>query len=137
MNKFKSWQIVVALIVGGVAVFGGMFFFVGPLLSDSGSSDAAVVCSHTGTVHTATIKDEKITPRDIQANTCDVLTIINEDSKSRLMAFGKHDDHISYNGVGERRLAQGQKLSVTLTEKGTYLFHDHFDESVTADFTVK
>jgi len=112
-----------------------MYLFVGPLLTKPGTSSNET-CKHIGTEHTATIKDNKITPEHIQAKKCDSLVIVNDDTVTRLMAFGQHENHIVYSGHSEERLAQGQSFTVTLTQTGNYLFHDHYDESVNATFTV-
>jgi hypothetical protein len=135
MTKNKSLIIVASVVLGGILVLAATYFFIGPLLSNH-EAVAKETCPVTGKVHTAVIQNEKITPNTIDARTCDVLTMINQDDKPRLMAFGKHQDHIMYSGVTEKRLEKGQSLAVTLTEKGAYLFHDHFDESVEATFTV-
>jgi hypothetical protein len=52
------------------------------------------------------------------------------------MAFGKHDKHISYDGVSEQLVAQGQSLTVRLVSTGTYLFHDHEADETSGTFTV-
>jgi hypothetical protein len=135
MVKNKSLIIVASVVFGGVLVLALMYFFIGPLLSNP-EATAKEACPATGKVHAAIIQNEKITPSNIEARTCDVLTIISQDDKPRLMAFGKHEDHIIYDGVTEKRLEKGQSFTVTMTEKGAYLFHDHFDESVEATFTV-
>jgi hypothetical protein len=135
MAKNKSLIIVASIVLGGILVLAAMFFLVGPRLS-SHEATAKEPCSTTGKIHTAIIQNERITPSTIEARTCDVLIMINQDDKPRLMAFGKHEDHIMYSGVTEKRLEKGQSLRVTLTEKGAYLFHDHFDEGVEATFTV-
>jgi hypothetical protein len=92
--------------------------------------DAAV------TVHRVTIEHDTVTPAHTAARRCDKLIITNLDSKPRLLAFGRHEDHISYDGVSERVVPQGQSLQITLITTGTYLFHDHDEATITGTFTV-
>jgi len=87
-------------------------------------------------VHQVVIKDGKVSPGSTSALECDTLVITNEDSRIRLMAFGPHEHHISYDGVSERALGQGQSLTVKLVRAGTFTFHDHSDETVRGSFTV-
>lgn len=87
--------------------------------------------------HIVTIKNGHANPVNTRAARCDTLVITNSDNQQRLMAFGRHDNHISYDGVSEKLLDQGQSLTVTLIKPGTYLFHDHEDPLVAGSFTVK
>lgn len=135
MNNLKTWHVAAAVIVSGIAVFTGMFFFIGPLLSPN-DSNAVVRCKRTGTTHMVVIRDDKLTPHDIPAKTCDVLMIMNQDEKHRLMAFGQHDNHVTYDGITEKQLEQGQSMMVKLTQEGTFIVHDHLDEAVEGTFTV-
>jgi hypothetical protein len=86
--------------------------------------------------HRVIIRNDKVSPAHTEAHKCDSLAIVNLDDKQRLMAFGRHEDHISYDGVSERLLSKGQELKVTLISKGTYLFHDHAQAAVQGTFTV-
>lgn len=76
-------------------------------------------------------------PSHVDAKRCDILTIANKDPKIREIAFGEHEQHIEYNGVTENEIDSSQSFSVVLSELGTYHVHDHYDESVSATFTVK
>lgn len=94
-------------------------------------------CPQVGQEHFVTIKDNKMEPQVTQANLCDKLTITNQDDKLRRVAFGEHEEHIAYNGTVEKILRKGQSFSVTLNEAGNYNFHDHLQEEVQAEFSIK
>ncbi len=83
------------------------------------------------------IQDDKVAPAHTAAKLCDTLTVINLDSKDRLMAFGKHEAHISYDGISERLLGRGESFKVTLIKSGDYLFHDHDDDTIKGTFSVQ
>ncbi len=87
-------------------------------------------------VYHVVMQDEKATPQHTLAKLCDKLVITNLDPKERLVAFGPHEHHVSYDGVSERILAQGQSLTITLIQPGTFYFHDHTDDIVNGTFTV-
>lgn len=126
------------LVLGAVILAAGTFvgaFKLGPLLSKK-SEVGMVTCKSTGQNHTVTIQNDTVSPSHTNATACDTLTIINDDG-TRLLAFGQHDRHVAYDGVREREVAQGQNLTVTLNQKGNFLFHDHDQEDVSGTFTVK
>lgn len=95
-----------------------------------------VVCTGAGTGHFVYIQDGNAEPASTSGKLCDTLTIINKDTKLRLIAFGPHDHHIAYDGVTEEALAENQSMSITLDKVGTYTFHDHVDDTSVGTFTV-
>lgn len=123
------------LALGLVFVIGCAGVGVAVLLTNNSAYPAS--CKTVGTVHAVTIRNDKPSQAHITAHRCDRLKIINEDSKPREMAFGKHDDHIPYDGITERVLKQKESFSVILDKSGDYLVHDHFDDTVQITFTVR
>lgn len=134
MIKRKDLLILGLFVLGAATVITSMILFVGPLF-EKNPSDAGI-CKHSITPHTVVIQNNQIAPVHTFAKSCDTLTIVNKDSVTRLLAFGQHDNHIEYGGISEKRLEAGQQFSVTLQQTGTFLIHDHYDESVSAEFTV-
>lgn len=88
------------------------------------------------TNHTFNIKNNAFTPAVIHAAQCDTLTIVNQDNKERLLAFGQHDQHTPYDGVSERVLHAGESFKVTLVQNGEFIIHDHLQDEVEGTFTV-
>lgn len=95
-------------------------------------------CSNvtTSMKHTVTIENNVVEPVATTAKRCDTLTIINNDGVSRKIAFGQHDNHITYDRITEKDLAKGEKLTITLNSVGDFLFHDHGQEEVQGTFLV-
>lgn len=87
--------------------------------------------------HLVAIHNDRFVPAQTNAKLCDTLTITNRDAHRRLIAFGQHDSHISYDGVSERLLGQNESLKVALINPGTYLLHDHANEAIKATFLVR
>jgi hypothetical protein len=94
-------------------------------------------CRLKGNEYIAEIKNDQIAPAFIDTTICDQLTVINKDDKLRLVAFGVHDSHITYDGIVEKVLKKDESLTITLNQAGTYLFHDHLQEEVQAQFRVE
>ena len=100
------------------------------------ASKNVTTCIGAGVGHFVYIQDGQAEPAATSGKLCDTLTIINKDTKLRLIAFGPHDDHITYDGVTEEALAENQSMSITLDKVGTYTFHDHIDDTSVGTFTV-
>jgi hypothetical protein len=86
--------------------------------------------------HKVTIKNSQASPLHTIANKCDTLSFINEDDRTREIAFGPHPHHDVYAGVTELVIRKGLGKTITLSESGKYQFHDHFQEETAGDFTV-
>lgn len=137
MKKILFWILAAILVVG---------LIVGVILAssaylDSQKSKIKIVSSEqckgiAVTKHQATIKNDKVSPKNTVGKLCDTLTITNLDPQTREIAFGKHDEHIEYDGVIEEPVESGKSLTVTLVKTGDYIFHDHDDETVGGTFTV-
>ncbi len=86
--------------------------------------------------HLVTIKDNKVSPLHTDAQRCDTLTFSNKDSDIKEVAFGEHPHHTAYAGQTEYIIRGGHNETITLSEVGTYKFHDHLQEETAGDFTV-
>ncbi|HLZ14361.1 MAG TPA: hypothetical protein VKQ34_00025 [Candidatus Saccharimonadales bacterium] len=122
----------ISLFVLGAAVLGGGAYYY--IFHSSVTS--ASVCEGTHGAHTVLIQHNVMTPVHTSAHHCDKLTITNMDATDRLVAFGPHEHHVAYDGVTDQLLLQGQSLTITLNQIGTFNFHDHLHDEVAGDFTV-
>lgn len=87
--------------------------------------------------HKVTISEGRVSPIYTEAHLCDTLTFVNEDDKTREIAFGPHTRHDSYSGNTEVIVRKGRNKTITLNQLGTYIFHDHLDPAVTGNFSVE
>lgn len=130
-----------AVIAGTLLLGGGVFFATGQLagsfLSSGMKTGKNPACREWGAEHPVVISGDTVRPVRITAEVCDTLTILNQDNKVREMAFGVHDKHITYDGVTVKMLAKDQSFTVALDQRGSYLFHDHRQEAVGGEFTVR
>lgn len=86
--------------------------------------------------HQITFTNTAITPTQITANQCDTLTFINKADKTRDIVFGEYNQHVSYAGEGVYVVRPGKNETITLSETGTFKFHDHLQPNVYGYFTV-
>lgn len=137
MRKILLVMLVVALAIGLIA---GVIIASGAYLNNRDNKIKVVSSEQcegkTVTKHQANIENDKVSPKNTVGKLCDTLTITNLDKQTRDIAFGKHDEHIEYDGVIEEPVESGKSLTFTLNKTGNYLFHDHDDESVSGTFTV-
>lgn len=137
MRKLFFWIIALVLsfgLIGGVVLASSKYL-------DSKKTTIKILTSEqckgvNSTNHQATIKNDAVSPKNTNGKLCDTLTITNLDPQTREIAFGKHEEHIAYDGVIEEPVESGKSLTVTLNKTGSYLFHDHDDETVGGTFTV-
>lgn len=93
-------------------------------------------CDSTNTNHQVIIKDGIASPHRTVAHLCDTLTFTNDDKPTREIAFGAHPHHTAYAGYIEDTLYKGRSWTITLSQKGTYRFHDHDHAETNGVFTV-
>lgn len=86
--------------------------------------------------HKVTIKNGQASPMNTVASKCDTLTFINEDNEIRDITFGEHPRHETYGGESELTVQKGRSKTITLSDPGTYKFHDHLRPEIAGDFTV-
>ncbi len=86
--------------------------------------------------HRIIIKNGRVSPLITEAKKCDTLTFMNEDNRVREIAFGEHPAHEVYAGETELTARKDIGKTITLSEPGSYRFHDHFDPNVNGSFTV-
>jgi hypothetical protein len=138
MKRLKLAVGITTIILGvagiGYGVYVAAHFYLG---EEPHQPDIHAVCGDKkGVNHTLVIKHDTITPKEVNAQRCDTLTIINQDDKQRRLAFGEHTHHQSYDGVDGKLVGQNEQIMLTLTESGKFMIHDHFQDSVHAYFTV-
>jgi hypothetical protein len=111
------------------------------LIENEGIAEIAGVktgaCEGKHPNHKVIIENGQVVPYQTVAKKCDTLTFINKDNQVREMAFGTHPHHGVYAGLFDLIVTKGRAKSFTLSEVGTYNFHDHFDEDAAGVFTVK
>ena len=100
------------------------------------SAEKNAACDTKGAMHQVYIKQNVATPMATYAQLCDQLTIQNNDNVERLLSFGQHDHHVSYDGRTSEVLKPGEALTITLIKTGTFRFHDHYDDAVYGTFTI-
>ncbi len=136
MNKGLKTGLVIVLIVGLMAatVFGAI------LVTNTQAAKlghARLKCeAGEHRAYKVVIENDKVVPVSTVAKLCDTLTITNLDDKDRIIAFGPHEQHVTYDGVSERNLGRGQNLTITLVQAGSFRIHDHTDDTVNGTFAV-
>lgn len=125
---------ILAVIVSVAALFGVVTATTA--LLDSQYASLHQGCSPRHVTHEVTIQNGIVEPSNTVASKCDTLTIKNFDDVDRMMAFGVHDHHSTYDGVEERELLRNQSFTVTLIQPGSFQFHDHMHDEVAGTFQV-
>lgn len=126
-----------SLVLAGAAIVVATVVLANLSLMRTAEAPATAKCDKQGTNHLVMIQDDTLSMPNTVAKLCDTLTIMNNDSRIRIIAFGQHDQHVAYDGVTEQVLAESQSFTVVMNKLGTYTFHDHTEEAVAGTFTVQ
>src|SRR5690242_14126478 len=114
----KKALVAIVLIVLSGGVVGLCTHYASSQFLSTAAKDSNANCERKGTNFRVDIKDGKVDPSQISAKRCDTLTITNNDTTTREMAFGEHEKHVAVDGISERILQKGQNLTVTLRQAG-------------------
>lgn len=144
---FISTVGIILIVVGGsILIINNLHYNMMPsdqaekLANDEGiyqiGAEKTGACQGTYANHKVRIKNSLVSPLHTVARKCDTLTFINEDNKLREVAFGTHPNHEAYAGETELIVLKGHNKTITLSQSGTYQFHDHLQEETAGNFTV-
>ncbi len=139
---------VILIIVGGsILIINNLHYNMSStditkkLVNDEGISQiggqATGACQELRVNHKVNIKNGVVSPLHTAAHKCDTLTFINEDNEIRDISFGPHLAHEAYAGVAELSVQKGYGKTITLSESGTYQFHDHLHAETAGYFNVE
>jgi cytochrome o ubiquinol oxidase operon protein cyoD len=138
--------IILVVVVGSVVILNNLHSNLSPsdqvkrLVNEEGiyqvGGAKTGACEGHHTNHIVTIKNGQVSPERTLAFKFDTMTITNEDRQSREISFGPHPGHQPYAGVTELTIRKGMNKTFTLSEVGTYQFHDHLREETKGSFTV-
>lgn len=135
----QRWRI--TLIIIGIILIASAIAFETYTVTQryliSKMATATTQCTSAHATVRIIISHTVVMPLHSTGSLCDKLVITNLDNTVRLIAFGTHTDHQPYDGVAERLLGQGQSLTLTLDQSGSFKFHDHLHDIVAGTFTVK
>jgi cytochrome o ubiquinol oxidase subunit IV len=138
--------IILVVVGGSIMIMNNLHYNMGPsdqtkrLVDSEGiyqiGGEKTGACKELQVNYRITIKAGRVSPLHSVARKCDTLTFINEDSEVREITFGSHPEHGVYAGKTELVVKKGRSKSITLSELGTYKFHDHLNAEVAGEFSV-
>lgn len=144
---FLSTIGIILVVVGGsIMIIHNLHYNMSPeeqakkLANDEGiysiGGEKTGACHGQHSNHQVIIKNGQVNPLHTIAKRCDTLTFTNQDAATREIAFGTHPEHKSYAGEYELVIRTAHNKTITLSESGSYQFHDHLDEETAGDFLV-
>jgi cytochrome o ubiquinol oxidase operon protein cyoD len=93
-------------------------------------------CQQVKANHKIIITHGKISPLQTEANLCDTLSFINQDSVPHKISFGTPTKPETYGGQTGLSVRKGLGETITLNQAGTYQFYDRLSPDITGNFTV-
>lgn len=139
--------IILVVVGGSIMIMSNLYRNMTPLdqvsklTNDEGiyqiGGEKTGACQGQHANHKITIKNSQASPLNTDARLCETLTFINEDNEEREITFGTHPEHGVYAGETELVVRKGRAKTITLSEAGTYNFHDHLHAEIEGSFTVR
>lgn len=86
--------------------------------------------------HQIIVKADTSTPLLTVADKCDTLTFVNADTSNVIINFGTRDQGTAYAGLTDVAAPKGRTKTITLSELGTFQFHDKRRPGVGGSFAV-
>jgi cytochrome o ubiquinol oxidase operon protein cyoD len=145
---FGATFVVILMVVGGsVFIIDNLHYNMSPeeklakIANDEGiyevEGNKTGACKEILDNHQIIIEDETVYPIQTYAKQCDTLTFINKDDEVRNITFGAHPEHGYYAGEDEIIVKKGRNETITLSETGNHLFHDHEKPEINGFFSVE
>ncbi len=138
--------IIVIIIVGSLFIMSHLHYNMTPSEASQQLAESEAIYQVEGTKtgachgvkanHKVIIADGKASPLHTDAQLCDTITFISQDTILHLIGFGGHPVHDSYAGQDDLDVRKGHNYTLTLNQAGTYQFHDHLHPEVVGSFTV-
>ena len=133
------------VVMGTHAVSGkyGHHTAAAPGHSHNGNNDADALippdadCQTPGSTINVTVLPKGFSPAGVTAALCDRLVIQNNSDIQVVLAFGRHDHHLSYPGFNEQTVPPGASVSGVLQARGSFELHDHLKDETQAQLTIK
>lgn len=94
-------------------------------------------CSYRGQQVIVQATSSGFRPTAIQARMCDTLVFQNKTNGFIEIALGNHDHHLKYPGLTEGIIRPGEEKTLVVSKRGTYLIHDHLNDSHQTHLTVE
>lgn len=144
----STFGIILVVVGGSIMIMNNLHYNMSPedkvkkLVNDEGIAQVGGketgACKELGDNHQVIILGGQPTPSHLHAKKCDTLTFVNQDDAVRQIGFGEHPDHSPYAGIAELIVVRkGRNETITLSEPGSYQFHDHMQPSMAGVFIVK
>lgn len=145
---FAATVVTILVVVGGsLVITHNLHYSMTPseqimrLVNDEGiyevNGKKTGACQGKHPNHQIMIMGNAAIPQKIIAKKCDTLTFLNHQGKTIIIGFGEHPNHTPYAGVSEYMIRAGQNETITLSQTGTFKFHNHLNPATSGSFTVR
>lgn len=120
-------------VIYGIGLATILFHTVGHAAADKAPSP----CANLGQTHVLQITTKGFNPKQLEMKRCDQVQFVAADGHNHELAFGTHNHHLGYPGYTEHLLKSGTGETITLSKTGSYLIHDHLNDTLKALVTIK
>jgi len=128
--------IVIVVVAIGAGIYAALY---NPSSTNNTQSSTPAASNSTSTQAAATItySDSGFSPSITTVKSGDTVAITNTSSTSLQMDSGPHPEHTEDTDLNVGLVSAGQTKTFTVTKKGTFGIHNHFNASDQATVTVQ
>lgn len=101
------------------------------------STTSGSTCDQAGRRIEVRVTNDGFQPAEIAAKVCDTIVFQNKSNDYIEIALGNHNHHLKYPGLTQGVTASGEEKILVLSQKGTYLVHDHLNDSHQAHLKIQ
>lgn len=151
-GKRPLWQWILIYAIIGAVVYGLIYYFV---LSKKGTNDTSPVISPVSTSletsspqatvsasvqqgqNTTTLSTNSFSPAILTIKAGETVTWVNDSGADATVNSFPHPTHTDYPPLNLGVFANGEFLTLTFNQPGTYKYHNHFKASQAGTIVVQ
>lgn len=107
-----------------------------PTTSENDTTEGETSDTNTSDQPVITFTDSGFTPSTLTIKAGDMITIKNESQSSVQFSSDDHPTHREHPEINMQVLQSGGETQLTITEPGTYTYHDHLNDRYTGTIIV-
>ena len=86
---------------------------------------------------TVTLEQNRFFPTSLTVKQGDTVTFTNNDATPHQLASDPHPAHTGYTPLNAGIIATGSSVTVRFTKKGSFVYHDHLNPTITGKIVVE
>jgi len=136
-------KVIITTIIVGVLILGGWWFLqsrstnMGNTSETSDSQSGENASESQEVALTITYDGTSFTPATVTAKAGDTIQIKNDSSNTLYFASDEHPTHLDNSELNVGDIQSGASATFTISEPGTWGYHDHYNASASGEIIIE